>query len=89
MSILGWLFLGLVAGFVANKLVIGTGQGVVRDIALGIVGALVGGATFAYTGHRGITGFDVWSLFVSILGAVLLLVLYHAFAPPRAATPKK
>lgn len=89
MSILAWLFLGLVAGFVANKLVLGAGQGIVRDVLLGIVGALVGGAAFAYTGHRGITGLDLWSLFVSILGAALLLILYHAFASPQTTTPKK
>jgi uncharacterized membrane protein YeaQ/YmgE (transglycosylase-associated protein family) len=86
MSILAWMVLGLIAGFVASKLVNKTGQGVVMDIALGIVGALAGGWLFRQFGETGITGLDIRSLVVAVIGAVVLLVGYHAItgrAPRR------
>jgi uncharacterized membrane protein YeaQ/YmgE (transglycosylase-associated protein family) len=78
MSILTWMVLGLIAGFVASKLVNKTGEGVVMDIALGIVGALAGGWLFQQFGQPGATGSNLWSLIVAVVGAVVLLVLYHA-----------
>jgi uncharacterized membrane protein YeaQ/YmgE (transglycosylase-associated protein family) len=78
MSILAWMVLGLIAGFVASKLVNKTGEGVVMDIALGIVGALAGGWLFQQFGQPGATGLNLWSLIVAVVGAVVLLVLYHA-----------
>jgi uncharacterized membrane protein YeaQ/YmgE (transglycosylase-associated protein family) len=78
MSILAWMVLGLIAGFVASKIVNKTGEGVVLDIGLGVVGALAGGWLFNRFGQSGVTGLDPWSLFVAVVGAVLLLVLYHA-----------
>jgi uncharacterized membrane protein YeaQ/YmgE (transglycosylase-associated protein family) len=86
MSILAWVVLGLVAGFVASKLVNKTGEGVLMDIALGIVGALAGGWLFNQIGQPGVTGLDLWSLIVAVIGAVVVLVLYHAItgrAPRR------
>jgi len=86
MSILAWVVLGLVAGFVASKLVNKTGEGVLMDIALGIVGALAGGWLFSQIGQPGVTGLDLWSLIVAVIGAVVVLVLYHAItgrAPRR------
>ncbi len=80
MSILAWMVLGLIAGFVASKLVNKTGEGVVMDIALGIVGALAGGWLFQQFGEPGVTGLNLWSLIVAVVGAVVLLVLYHAIA---------
>jgi uncharacterized membrane protein YeaQ/YmgE (transglycosylase-associated protein family) len=77
MTILGWIILGLLAGFIASKIVNKTGEGVVLDIVLGIVGAVVGGLAFNALGSSGVTGFNVWSLFVAVLGAVVLLGLYH------------
>jgi uncharacterized membrane protein YeaQ/YmgE (transglycosylase-associated protein family) len=77
MSILAWMLLGLIAGFVANKLVNQTGESVVTDIALGVGGALVGGWIFKQLGQPGTTGLDPWSLLVALVGAVVLLVLYH------------
>src|SRR5207253_2137659 len=68
MSILGWLLLGLLSGFIASKIVNGTGEGLFRDMILGVVGAFVGGAAFHLMGHTGVTGFNVWSLFVSVIG---------------------
>jgi len=83
MSIIAWLILGLVAGFIASKLVNKTGEGLVLDIVLGVVGALVGGAIFSFLGSAGVTGFNLWSLFVAVVGAVVVLVAYHAVAGRR------
>jgi uncharacterized membrane protein YeaQ/YmgE (transglycosylase-associated protein family) len=77
MTILGWIILGLLAGFIASKIVNRTGEGVVLDIVLGIVGAVVGGLLFNAIGDSGVTGFNLWSLFVAVIGAVVLLGLYH------------
>jgi len=78
MGILGWLVMGLIAGFIASKIVNKTGEGIVMDIVLGIVGAFVGGFLFHLIGAAGVTGFNIWSLVVSVVGAVVLLVVYHA-----------
>ena len=78
MSIIGWLVLGLIAGFIASKVVNRTGEGVVLDIVLGIVGAVVGGWLFAAFGGTGVTGFNLYSMFVAVIGAVVVLVVYHA-----------
>jgi uncharacterized membrane protein YeaQ/YmgE (transglycosylase-associated protein family) len=78
MSLLAWIILGLVAGFIASKLVSGSGQGVVMDIVLGIVGAVVGGWLFNEFGMAGVAGFSLYSLLVAVVGAALLLVVYHA-----------
>jgi uncharacterized membrane protein YeaQ/YmgE (transglycosylase-associated protein family) len=78
MSILGWLVLGLIAGFIASKIVNHAGSGVLMDIVLGIVGALVGGWLFATFGGMPITGFNIYSMFVAVVGAIVILVVYHA-----------
>jgi uncharacterized membrane protein YeaQ/YmgE (transglycosylase-associated protein family) len=78
MSILAWIILGLLAGFIGSKLVNKTGEGVVLDIALGIVGAMVGGFLFTRFGAPGVTGMNIYSLLVAVVGAVLLLIAYHA-----------
>jgi uncharacterized membrane protein YeaQ/YmgE (transglycosylase-associated protein family) len=78
MSILAWLVLGLISGFVASKLVNRTGEGVLLDIVLGIVGAFVGGWLFNAFGHSGVTGLNIYSMLVAVVGAIVVLVLYHA-----------
>ncbi len=78
MSILAWIVLGLLAGFIGSKLVNKTGEGVVLDIGLGIVGAVVGGYLFNMMGAAGVTGVNIYSLFVAVVGAVVVLVAYHA-----------
>jgi uncharacterized membrane protein YeaQ/YmgE (transglycosylase-associated protein family) len=78
MSILAWLVLGLIAGFIASKLVNKSGEGVVLDIVLGIVGAFVGGWLFTTFGAAGVTGLNLYSMLVAVVGAVVVLVLYHA-----------
>jgi uncharacterized membrane protein YeaQ/YmgE (transglycosylase-associated protein family) len=77
MSILAWLVLGLVAGFIGSKIVNKTGEGLVLDIVLGIVGAVVGGFLFNAVGHVGVTGLNLYSLLVAVVGAVIVLLLYH------------
>lgn len=84
MSIIAWIVLGLVSGFIASKLVNRTGEGFFVDILLGIVGAVVGGFLFNMAGHTGVTGLNLWSMFVSVTGAVLVLVVYHSLARRRA-----
>ena len=83
MSIVGWLVLGLIAGFIASKLYAGTGQGAVLDIVLGIVGAVVGGFLFSLIGAAPVTGFNLYSMFVAVVGAVVVLWLYHTVAGRR------
>jgi uncharacterized membrane protein YeaQ/YmgE (transglycosylase-associated protein family) len=78
MSILAWIILGLIAGFIASKLYSGSGQGFLMDIVLGIVGAVLGGYLFTAIGATGITGFNLYSMFVAVIGAVVLLAIYHA-----------
>ena len=78
MSILAWLVLGLIAGFIGSKLVNRSGEGVVLDIVLGIVGAFVGGWLFTNFGAAGVTGLNLYSMVVAIVGAVVVLVVYHA-----------
>jgi len=78
MSILTWIILGLIAGFIASKIVNKSGEGLVLDIVLGIVGAVVGGWLFNQFGAAGVTGFNIYSVLVAVVGAVLLLVVYHA-----------
>ena len=80
MSILAWIVLGLIAGFIASKLYSGSGQGFLMDIVLGIVGAVLGGYLFTALGATGITGFNLYSMFVAVIGAVVLLAVYHAIA---------
>jgi uncharacterized membrane protein YeaQ/YmgE (transglycosylase-associated protein family) len=77
MSILAWIILGLIAGFIASRIVNRRGSGLVLDLVIGIVGAVIGGWIVTALGGAGITGFNLWSLLVAILGAIVLLVLVH------------
>ena len=78
MSIIAWIVLGLIAGFIASKIVNREGSGIILDIVLGVVGALVGGWLFEFVGKAGVTGFNLYSMLVAIVGAVVVLVVYHA-----------
>jgi uncharacterized membrane protein YeaQ/YmgE (transglycosylase-associated protein family) len=84
MSIIGWIVLGLISGFIASKIVNRRGEGVALDIVLGIVGALVGGVLFNVTGAAGVTGFNLWSMIVSVIGALVVLAVYHALVRRRS-----
>jgi uncharacterized membrane protein YeaQ/YmgE (transglycosylase-associated protein family) len=84
MSVIAWIILGLVAGFIASKLVNKQGEGLFLDIILGIVGAVVGGFVFRTFGASGVTGLNLYSLLVAVLGAVVFLVVYHAIVRGKA-----
>ena len=84
MSIISWIILGLIAGFIGSKIVDRRGQGFWLDIALGIIGAIVGGFLFEFFGGTGITGLNIWSMIVAIVGSVVVLVVYNALATRRA-----
>ena len=77
MGILAWIVLGLISGFIASKIINRTGEGLILDIALGIVGAIVGGWLFTRLGYAGVTGLNIYSMFVAVVGAIVVLVLYH------------
>jgi uncharacterized membrane protein YeaQ/YmgE (transglycosylase-associated protein family) len=88
-NVFAWIVLGLIAGFIASMLVNKRGEGMVLDIVLGIVGAIVGGWVFHFFGSAGVTGLNVWSVVVAVLGAVLLLFIWHAIrrSGPRPTLP--
>jgi len=78
MGIIAWIILGAVAGFIASKIVNKAGEGFLLDIVLGIVGAIVGGFVFRQFGAAGVTGFNLYSLLVAVVGAIVFLIIYHA-----------
>jgi uncharacterized membrane protein YeaQ/YmgE (transglycosylase-associated protein family) len=78
MSIIAWIVLGLIAGFIASRIVNKSGEGVVLDIVLGVVGAVVGGWLFSVFGMSGVSGLNIYSLLVAVIGAVVVLFAYHA-----------
>lgn len=84
MSFLAWIVLGLIAGFIASKIVNKTGEGLLLDIVLGVVGAVIGGWLFNTFGHMGVTGLNLYSILVSVIGAIIVLVIYHALVGVRA-----
>jgi uncharacterized membrane protein YeaQ/YmgE (transglycosylase-associated protein family) len=84
MGIISWIILGLIAGFIGSKIVDKQGQGFWLNIALGIVGALVGGFIFDLIGSSGVTGLNIWSMIVAIIGSVVVLWVYNAVAGRRA-----
>lgn len=85
-GIIAWIVVGLIGGFLASKMVNKTGEGMLRDILLGIVGGVVGGIIFRLLGGHGVTGFNLWSILVAFVGAVIVLVLYHAITGQRRST---
>ena len=78
MSFLAWIVLGLISGFIASKIVDKSGAGTLMDIVLGIVGAVVGGWLFNTIGHVGVTGLNLYSILVAVVGAIIVLIIYHA-----------
>jgi uncharacterized membrane protein YeaQ/YmgE (transglycosylase-associated protein family) len=85
MGVVAWLVLGLIAGFVASMLVNKQGEGMLMDIVLGIVGAVVGGFIAHLAGFSGITGFNIYSILIAVGGAVVVLIVYHALTRRSAA----
>jgi uncharacterized membrane protein YeaQ/YmgE (transglycosylase-associated protein family) len=83
MSFVAWIILGLISGFIASKLVNKTGEGLLLDIVLGVVGAFVGGWLFSTFGMAGVTGLNIYSMVVAAIGAIVVLVVYHALVRHR------
>jgi uncharacterized membrane protein YeaQ/YmgE (transglycosylase-associated protein family) len=79
MSIIAWLVLGLISGFIGSKIVDNRGHGVVIDIVVGIIGAFLGGGLFNFFGASGVTGFNLYSILVAVAGSVVLLAVYYSF----------
>jgi uncharacterized membrane protein YeaQ/YmgE (transglycosylase-associated protein family) len=84
MSFLAWIVLGLIAGFIGSKIVNRRGEGILLDILLGICGAFAGGWLFRVFGAQGVSGLNVYSLLVAVVGSVVLLLLYHAVIRRRS-----
>jgi uncharacterized membrane protein YeaQ/YmgE (transglycosylase-associated protein family) len=84
MSFLAWVVLGLIAGFIGSKIVNSRGEGILRDILLGVVGAFAGGWLFHVFGAPGVSGLNLYSLFVAVIGSAVLLFVFHAFRRRRA-----
>jgi uncharacterized membrane protein YeaQ/YmgE (transglycosylase-associated protein family) len=85
MGIISWLILGLIAGFVGSKIVNKQGEGFFLDIVLGVIGAFAGGFIFHLLGFAGVTGLNLWSMLVAIIGAIVVLVAYHAITGRRTS----
>ena len=78
MSILGWIILGALAGWIASAIT-GSGDGCLMDIVIGIVGAMLGGFIFSRIGGGpSVIGLNLWSLFVAVVGAVILILVVRA-----------
>ena len=84
MGIISWIVLGLIAGFIGSKIVDKQGQGFSLNIALGIVGALIGGFLFSLFGAAGVTGFNLYSMIVAIVGSIVVLLIYNAVTGSRS-----
>jgi len=78
MHLIAWLVLGLLAGFIGSKIVNKSGAGLIMDILLGVVGAFVGGFLFRAFGGQGVSGLNIYSLIVAVIGSVVVLVVFHA-----------
>ena len=77
MGIIAWLVVGLIAGWIGSMIVNRSGSGLIMDLVLGVVGAFVGGFIFNLLGHGGVSGINLYSIFVAVVGAVVVLVIYH------------
>jgi uncharacterized membrane protein YeaQ/YmgE (transglycosylase-associated protein family) len=88
MTLLVWIVLGLIAGFIASLIVNHRGEGMLLDVLLGIVGAFLGGWLFRAFGHSGVTGLNVHSIIVAAIGAIILLFIYHAIRGASTRTPR-
>ncbi|HET9110057.1 MAG TPA: GlsB/YeaQ/YmgE family stress response membrane protein [Ktedonobacterales bacterium] len=86
MNIILWLILGGIAGWLASLLVRGTGLGIIGDIVVGIIGGFIGGFIVSLFGSEGVTGFNIWSVIVAVIGAVVLLLIVRLFTGGRRRT---
>lgn len=78
MSFIAWIVLGLIAGFIGSKIVNKKGEGLFLDVILGIIGGVVGGWIAHFFGMAGVSGLNIYSLIVAVIGAIVVLLIYHA-----------
>jgi uncharacterized membrane protein YeaQ/YmgE (transglycosylase-associated protein family) len=83
MGVLSWIILGLIAGFIGSKIVNKTGSGIIMDIVLGIIGAVVGGVLMTALGFGGVSGVNLYSIVVAVIGAVVVLYVYRMVTSGR------
>lgn len=86
MNIILWLILGGIAGWLGSLIVRGTGLGIIGDIIVGIIGGFLGGFIVSLFGGTGVTGFNIWSLIVAVIGAVVLLLIVRLVTGGRRRT---
>jgi uncharacterized membrane protein YeaQ/YmgE (transglycosylase-associated protein family) len=84
MSILAWLVLGLIAGWIGSMIINRRGEGLLLDIVLGVIGAFVGGFLFNMFGAAGVSGLNLYSMLVAVIGSIVVLVIYHALVRRRS-----
>ena len=84
MSLIAWIVLGIIAGFIASKIVNKSGAGIIMDLCLGVVGAVLGGYLFTRLGYAPVTGFNLYSMFVAVVGAIIVLFIYHLLTGRRS-----
>jgi uncharacterized membrane protein YeaQ/YmgE (transglycosylase-associated protein family) len=84
MGIISWIILGLIAGYIGSRIVDKQGQGLWLNMALGIIGAIVGGFLFDFFGASGVSGLNIYSMIVAIVGSVVVLLIYNAISGRRA-----
>jgi uncharacterized membrane protein YeaQ/YmgE (transglycosylase-associated protein family) len=77
MGFISWIILGLIAGWIGSKIVNKTGSGMLLDIVLGVIGAIVGGYLATLIGFGAVTGINIESLFIAVIGAVIVLLVYR------------
>jgi len=85
MSWIGWIVFGIIAGFIASKIVNKSGAGLITDLILGVIGSVVGGYLFEFFGAQGVSGFNIYSMFVAVIGAIVVLFIYHVITGRRTA----
>ena len=83
MPSLAWIVVGIIGGFIGSKFVNNNGQGLVGDLFLGVIGAVVGGWAFNQFGQSGVTGINLYSILVSAVGSIVVLIVYHALSGRR------
>jgi uncharacterized membrane protein YeaQ/YmgE (transglycosylase-associated protein family) len=90
MGIITWIVVGLIAGLLGKLIMPGDDPGgIIVTILIGIVGAFVGGFVFSIFGGAGVTGFNIWSIIVATIGAIILLAIYRALVGGRRTTSRR
>jgi uncharacterized membrane protein YeaQ/YmgE (transglycosylase-associated protein family) len=88
MGIMAWIIVGIIAGWMAKRVIPGEGPaGLLGDLVIGVVGAIVGGWVFNSFGHPGATGVNIGSIIVSFVGAVVVLWLMRQLTGTRHSRP--